>query len=220
MKNIIIAGSTGMIGNLILQNCLKRNDVQKVTSITRRRSQINDVKLVEVLHTDFLNYDSVNEYFKNQDICFYCIGVYTGQVPRNEFRKITVDYTNAFAKALKENSPEATFCFLSGQGADQSEKSVMMFAKDKGIAENILLSYDFPHTYIFRPGYIYPVTPRKEPNVTYKIMRGIYPFLNRVYHSGVINSEELSNAMVDIGINSGNKIIYENNDIRQHKIQT
>ncbi|MBA2562738.1 MAG: NAD(P)H-binding protein [Chitinophagaceae bacterium] len=218
MKNIIIAGSSGMIGNLILQNCLKRDDVRKVTSITRRKSGIDHVKLVEVIHTDFLNYRAINEYFKSQDVCFYCIGVYTGQVPRDEFYKITVDYTRAFAQTLKENSPSATFCFLSGQGADQSEKSLFMFARDKGIAENLLLSLRFAHTYIFRPGYIYPVTPRKEPNLTYRIMRRLYPVLNKIYHNGVISSEELAHAMVNIAIGGGSKTIYENKEIRGHTI--
>ena len=174
--------------------------------------------MVEVLHTDFLNYAAINEYFKNQDVCFYCIGVYTGQVQRDEFRKITVDYTRAFSEALKENSPAATFCFLSGQGADQSEKSLFMFAKDKGIAENFLLSLHFAHTYIFRPGYIYPVTPRKEPNLTYRIMRRLYPVLNKIYYTRVISSEELADAMVDIGIGGGSATIYENKDIRKHII--
>jgi len=218
MKNILIAGSSGMIGNLILQNCLKRDDVQKVTSITRRKPGINHPKLIEVVYTDFLNYTAINEYFKGQDVCFYCIGVYTGQVSRDEFRKITVDYTRAFAEALKGNSPAATFCFLSGQGADQSEKSLFMFAKDKGIAENFLLSLQFANTYIFRPGYIYPVTPRKEPNLTYRIMRKLYPVLNKIYHNGVISSGELANAMVDIGIRGGSATIYENKGIRKHTI--
>ena len=218
MKNIIIAGSSGMIGNLVLQNCLKRDDVQKVTSITRRKSGKDHTKLLEVVHTDFLNYTALNKYFKSQDLCFYCIGVYTGQVPGDEFRKITVDYTRAFAEALKQNSPATTFCFLSGQGADQSEKSLFMFAKAKGIAENFLLGLHFAHTYIFRPGYIYPVTPRKEPNLTYRIMRRLYPVLNKIYHNGVISSEELANAMVDIGICGGPSTIYENKDIRKHRI--
>src|SRR5688500_17487134 len=107
MKNILIAGSSGMIGNLVLQNCLKRDDVQKVTAIARRKSGIDHAKLVEIVHTDFLNYTAINEYFRGQDVCFYCIGVYTGQVPRKEFRKITVDYTRDFAEALKTNSPAA-----------------------------------------------------------------------------------------------------------------
>lgn len=215
MNNVIIVGASGMIGNLILHKCLNRSDVQTVTSITRRKSGINNAKLVELLHSDFLNYSAIINNFTNKDVCFFCLGVYTGQVPRDEFRKITVDYTKAFADALHEGSPTATFCFLSGQGADQSEKSLLMFAKDKGIAENYLLSLSFGHTYIFRPGYIYPVTPRKEPNLTYRFMRIVYPFLNIVYHSGVTTSEELASAMVNVGMKGGDKTIYENRDIRK-----
>ncbi|MEJ7740172.1 MAG: NAD(P)H-binding protein [Chitinophagaceae bacterium] len=214
MKNVLITGSTGMIGHLVLQKCLKHDGVQQVTSITRRKSGVSDPGLVEILHNDFLDYAAIANSFKNQDLCFFCIGVYTGQVSREVFRRITVDYTKAFALALKENSPGATLCFLSGQGADQTEKSPIMFAMDKGIAENFLLSLGFGQTYIFRPGYIYPVTPRKEPNFSYKVMRWLYPLMKKLYPSGVITSQELVDAMVDIGMNGGGKRVYENRDIR------
>ncbi len=219
MKNIILVGSTGMIGNLVMQKCLQRGDVAKITLLTRRKTVEKHPKLVEVVHSDFLNFNPVSGYFNNVDVCFFCLGVYAGTVPREEFRKITVDYTIAFAKVLKQKSPDATFCFLSGQGADQTENSRLMFAKDKGIAENFLLSLHFPQTYIFRPSYIYPVTLRKEPNFLYRFMRVIYPFLNVVYHNGVITSEELSNAMIDIGLNGGDKTVYENKELREQKMR-
>jgi len=38
---------------------------------------------------DFLDYSKIEMYFKNQDIAYYCIGVYTGSVSRDEFKKIT-----------------------------------------------------------------------------------------------------------------------------------
>lgn len=216
MKKILLIGGTGMIGNLVLQQCLQRNDVSSITSITRRSTGLQHPKLTEIVHTDFLNFGAISNYFKDIDVCFFCIGVYTGTVPRELFREITVDYTKAFASVLKEGSPQASFCFLSGQGADQTEQSRLMFAKDKGIAENFLLSLHFPHTYLFRPSYIYPVTPRKEPNFLYRFMRVIYPFLNRVYHYGVITSEELATVMVDIGLNGGDQTVYENKDLRKH----
>jgi hypothetical protein len=37
-----------------------------------------------------------------------------------------------------------------------------MFAKDKGIIENRLSEIGFKAFYTFRPGYIYPVKPRRE----------------------------------------------------------
>src|SRR5258708_37784046 len=32
----------------------------------------------------------------------------------------------------------------------------------------------FPSVYLFRPAYIYPVQPRKEPNFSYRLLRAIY----------------------------------------------
>ena len=32
----------------------------------------------------------------------------------------------------------------------------------------------FTHVSIFRPAYIYPVEPRKEPNVSYRLLRAVY----------------------------------------------
>jgi uncharacterized protein YbjT (DUF2867 family) len=36
----------------------------------------------------------------------------------------------------------------------------MSFARYKGEAENALLAVGFPHVYLFRPAYIYPVEPQ------------------------------------------------------------
>jgi nucleoside-diphosphate-sugar epimerase len=215
MKNVIITGSSGMIGSLVLENCLTSDKIKRVVAINRRESGIDHPKLTELVHTDFLDYTLVENHFKSIDIAYYCIGVYTGQVSRDEFRKITFDYTKAFADILKKHSPGAAFCFLSGQGADQTEKSRMMFAKDKGAAENYLLSLNFRQTYIFRPAYIYPVTPRKEPNFTYKITRAIYPLLKLVYPNGVIRSTDLANALFMTGLTGGDKVVLENKDIKK-----
>ena len=52
MKNIIITGSTGMVGNAALKKCLARKDVGKVTAIVRRSSGITHPKLTEVIVHD------------------------------------------------------------------------------------------------------------------------------------------------------------------------
>jgi nucleoside-diphosphate-sugar epimerase len=213
MKNILITGTNGMIGKLILQICLKRDDVAKVTSITRKPLDMYHPKLIELIHTDFLDYSNIEHNLKNQDVCFYCIGVYKGQVPTAEFKKITVAYTEIFANALKKNNETVSFCFLSGQGADSSEKSSVLFAREKGIAENILFNLKFKRTHIFRPAYIYPVTPRIEPNFFYKLIRILYKPLKFIYPNFSVTSEKLAATMVEVGINGG-KIIIENKDIR------
>lgn len=216
MKNVLITGTNGMIGQLILELCLQRTDVATVTSITRKPLSIVHPKLQELIHNDFMDLDPVRDHFSNQDLCFYCIGVYTGTVSREEFRKITVDYTRVFAETLKQMSPKVVFCFLSGQGADRTEKSKLMFAQDKGIAENILQQLAFKQLIIFRPGYIYPVTPRKEPNFFYRLSRFLYkPFLSKLYPNIGLTSLQLARAMVKLGWEGATQQVYENREIRQ-----
>ena len=216
MKNVIITGTNGMIGNLILQLCLKRTDVNMITSITRKPLGISHPKLIEVIHTDFMNFDSIENNLKNKDVCFYCVGVYTGQVPANEFKKITVTYTEIFAKALKKNSEGVSFNLLSGQGADTTEKSKILFAREKGIIENILTNLKFKAFHSFRPGYIYPVTKRVEPNMMYKIMRLLYKPLNLLVPKAVITSEKLANVIVSVGFNGSDKAVFENIEMRNY----
>lgn len=215
MKNVLITGATGMIGGLVLQECLQSTNISKVTSFVRKESGIKNNKLTEVVVNDFTNYSVYEEYFKSIDIVYFCVGVYTGAVSRDEFRKITVDYTKAFADKLKELSPNAAFCFLSGAGADQKEKSRMMFAKDKGIAENYLLKKHLKQLTIFRPAYIYPVKKRKEPNFTYRLTRRLYPILKIIVPNGVITSVQLAHAMFISGLKGSNKTILENKEIKQ-----
>lgn len=214
MKKVIITGASGMIGSLIVDMCLNRADVAQVTCITRKPLALQHPKLVNVVHDNFTDYTAITAHLQQQDICFYCIGVYTGQVPAAEFNAITIDYTIAFARALREQNANATFCLLSGQGADSTEKSKILFAKAKGISENQLLALQFAHTYIFRPGYIYPVTPRKEPNSMYLWMRRLYKLMVKIYPNVGVTSVQLAAKMVAIGFDGGTKTIYENADIR------
>jgi nucleoside-diphosphate-sugar epimerase len=218
MKNIIITGTNGMIGGLILQLCLQREDVATITSITRKPIGISHPKLKEVIHQNFADFSSIEDNFKNKDICFYCVGVYTGQVPTDEFKKITVDYTRSFATTLKEYSLQVSFNFLSGQGADTTEKSKVLFAREKGIAENILDKLNFKSFHSYRPAYIYPVTKREEPNTMYKIMRAMYKPIKFLFPNYTITSEKLAQVIVHIGFNGSQKTFFENKEMRNFSI--
>ncbi|MCV6607984.1 MAG: NAD(P)H-binding protein [Campylobacterales bacterium] len=218
MKKALIVGATGMVGGIILKEALENEEFEKVVSISRRPSGCKNEKLEEIIHDDYLDYSEIEDCFKDIDVGYFCIGVYTGAVKREEFRKITVDFTKVFADILKKNSPDASFIFLSGQGADRSEKSKMMFAKDKGIGENYLINKNFKSLAIFRPGYIYPVIPREEPNFSYKIFRKIYPFLNLVVPNASVASEHLAKVMIEVGLRGDEKETFENRDIREYRV--
>ena len=211
-KTAIITGATGMIGSLILEHCLQESDIKMVTSLVRRPSNTQHEKLHEVIVDDFLNLDENAPYFDGVDVVFYCLGVYTGAVDRQTFREITVDYPVKLADVLVNKNPDLTFCLLSGAGADRSEKSRMMFAQDKGIVENRLSAMGFSF-YALRPSYIYPVTPRNEPNLGYKISRLMYPLIKLLGPNTSITSTELAYGMYYVGLNGSSKEVLENKDI-------
>lgn len=213
-KKVIITGSTGMIGSKILQLCLQSSEIHEVISLVRKPTGLAHQKYSEVVVSDFLNYENHVQHFNNVEIVFYCLGVYTGAVPPAEFRKINVDYPYNLAKTIHSISPQATFCLLSGQGADRSEKSTMQFARDKGAIENALSALYFKSFYTFRPGYIYPTQKRVEPNTFYKLSRALYPILKLLGNNLSITDIQLANTMFTIGLNGHTTEILENKDMR------
>jgi uncharacterized protein YbjT (DUF2867 family) len=93
----------------------------------------------------------------------------------------------------------------------------MPFARYKGEAENALLAAGFPRVYVFRPTYIYPVEPRKEPNFTYRLMRAIYPAFRMLFPNQVIRADDLARAMVNVVAQKTAERetqVFENRDIR------
>jgi uncharacterized protein YbjT (DUF2867 family) len=206
-----------MVGGYALRDALEHPAVGTVTAIGRKKLGISHPKLKEILHQDFADCSALSEALSRQDAAVYCLGTYTGAVTDAELRKTTVDYTAEFARVFRSSSPDAAFSFLSGNGADPTGRSRLAFARYKGQAENALLAAGFPRVYIFRPAYIYPVEPRKEPNFSYRLMRAIYPAFRVLLPNQMIRADDLAGAMVDVvvrGTGERRSLVLENRDIR------
>jgi uncharacterized protein YbjT (DUF2867 family) len=218
MKRVVIVGATGMVGGYALRYALDHPDIGGVTAIGRKRTGITHPKLNEVHHQDFAECSALAGVLSGQDAAVFCQGAYSGSVPDAEFRRITVDYPIEFARVLRGSSPTAAFSFLSGNGADPTGRSRMSFARYKGEAENALSAAGFPRLYIFRPAYIYPVQPRREPNLSYRLLRAVYPASRLLFPNQVIRADDLARTMVDAAIRKsaeGGNLVLENRDIRR-----
>ena len=216
-KRLVIVGATGMVGGYALRYALDQPAVGRVTSIGRRELGISHPKLHEVVHQDFADCSALAPALSDQDAAVFCMGTYTGAVPDAQLRAITVDYTIEFARVLRSSSPDAAFSFLSGSGADTTGRSRMAFARYKGEAENALHASGLPRLYVFRPAYIYPVEPRKEPNFSYRFLRAIDPVFLALFPNQVIRADDLARAMVDVvagGMGVAASMVFENRDIR------
>jgi uncharacterized protein YbjT (DUF2867 family) len=214
MKRLVIVGASGMVGGCALRHALENPDVERVVSVNRKDLGIAHAKLTEVLHPDFADCSALAETLSGQDAAVFCLGTYTGAVSDPELRRVTVDYTVKFARVLRASSPEATFTFLSGSGADPTGQSRIAFARYKGAAEKVLLEAGFPHVYILRPAYIYPVAPRKEPTLSYRLFRVLYPAF-RLFGLAV-RSDDLGRVMVDVSVQEAKEprnLILENRHI-------
>jgi uncharacterized protein YbjT (DUF2867 family) len=216
-KGLVIVGATGMVVGYALRYALDHPAVGVVTAIGRKPTGLTHPKLNEVLHQDFADCSALASALSGQDAAVFCLGVYTGAVPDAELRRITVDYTVEFARVLRASSRNATFGFLSGSGADPTGRSRLPFARYKGEAENALAAAGFPRMYMFRPAYIYPVQPRREPNFSYRLLRAIYPAFRVLFPNQVIRADDLARTMVDVavrGTGEGQQLVLENRDIR------
>jgi len=216
-KRLVIVGATGMVGGYALRYALEHPAVVRITAIGRRPLGISHPKLKNVLHSDFADCSALAGALSGQDAVVFCLGTYTGSVSDAALRTITVDYTIEFARVLRGYSPQVAFSFLSGSGADPTGRSRLAFARYKGEAENALQAGGFPRLYIFRPAYIYPVEPRKEPNVSYRLLRAIYPAFRLLFPNQVIRADDLARTMVDVAIRDTSErgsSVFENRDIR------
>jgi uncharacterized protein YbjT (DUF2867 family) len=214
---LVILGATGMVGGYALRYALDHPAVERVTAISRRTLGISHPKLREVLHQDFGDCSALASTLSNQDAAIFCLGAYTGAVSDTQLRAVTVGYVIEFARVLRASSPDAAFSFLSGSGADPTGKSRMPFARYKGEAENALVASGFPLLYILRPAYIYPVEPRKEPNLSYRILRRIYPVFRTLFPNQVVTADDLARVMVNLVVartGVAPSQIFENRDIR------
>jgi uncharacterized protein YbjT (DUF2867 family) len=186
-----------MVGGYAIRYAPDHPAVARVTAIGRRKPGITHPKLNEVLHQDFANCSALAPALSGQDAAIFGLGTYTGRYRTRSFATLpSITRLSSRAFSTYGSSPGAAFSFLSGSGADQTGRSRMAFARYKGEAEKALLAAGFPRLYIFRPAYIYPVEPRKEPNFSYRLLRAIYPAFRVLFPNQVIPADDLARAML------------------------
>ncbi len=194
--NLLITGATGMVGAEVVRQAILDDDVSQVTCLVRREGNLQHPKVKYIVHKDFLDYSGLTDVLKQQDACIWALGVSQTQVGKEEYHKITFDYAIAAAKAILAAKPSIQFLFVSGEGADTTEKSRTLFARVKGKTENELMRMDFQRLIIARPGAIRPVHKNKNAPFAYKLLLPLFPVVQFFAPAVVISSVELALALI------------------------
>ena len=210
----IITGTTGMVGEGVLHECLNHPDVEEVLIINRKHFDLEHPKLKEIIHKDFYDLSSIEDQLSDYNACFFCLG--TTSIGKNEedYTRITYTLTKTFADTLVKLNPEMIFCYVSGSGTDSSERGKTMWARVKGRTENYILNLGFSRAFMFRPAFIIPTKGLKNTLKFYKFSAPIIPFFKLFFPKYICSLKEIGLAMINCVTKGYEKKVLEVNDIK------
>jgi uncharacterized protein YbjT (DUF2867 family) len=194
---VVIFGATGMIGYGVLLECLDDSQIESVTTVGRRRVDIEHPKLDQITQADLTDLSAIEERLAGFDACLWCLGVSAAGMSDEKYRQVTVDFTLAAAEVLERQSPDLTFCFISGAGTDRDSRQ--LWARVKAEAEDRLAEFSFKAHYNFRPAMIQPMRGARSTitsyRVAYALMGPLYPLLKKMPQY-VTSTPEVGRAMI------------------------
>ena len=214
---VIVTGATGMVGKSVLLQCLESDKVSEVLSVGRRELGMNNPKLKELIHKDFMDFSSVTDEFEGYGACFHCMGVSSVGKDEQEFSKFTFTITKSLADACFEANSDMVMTYVSGAGTDSKEEGSTMWARVKGKTENYILNKGFKDAYMFRLGALIPRKGVSSGTGWYKyiyvVLRPLFPFLRKL--NSVTTSEKIGEAMINAVTANQDLKHLENKDINR-----
>jgi len=212
----VVFGATGMVGAGVLVECLADSRVASVLVIGRRPCGVAHPKVRELVRADFFDWRDAAADLRGWDACFFCLGVSSVGMGEAAYHRVTYELTIAAAEALAAANPQLTFCYVSGEGTDGTERGRLMWARVKGKTENQLLRMPF-RAYAFRPGYIQPFKGVRSKTRLYQAfydaLGWLYPVLRRLLPRHVTTTENMGRAMIRVAAEGYGKRVLENPDI-------
>jgi len=215
---VIVVGATGMVGQGVLREALLDARVERVLTLGRRATGQVHPKLRELIHADLFDLSAVESQLSGFDACLYCLGVTSAGMSEADYANITYELTLVIARTLAKVNPALTFCFVSGAGADSSERGRVMWARVKGKTENALRELPFRAVFVFRPGLILPmdgITSRtRSYRILYALMTPFFPLLRRM-PKRVTTTRRLGRAIVHVAAEGAPKSVLERADLNE-----
>ncbi|MEE4249811.1 MAG: NAD(P)H-binding protein [Alcanivoracaceae bacterium] len=146
-RRAVVLGATGLVGGLLLQRLLQRDDWQQVTVLGRRAPDASHPKL-HFVEADLGNMADYASEFSCDDV-FCCLGTTLRQAGSKEaFARVDLDYCVAAAEQAKAGGA-TRFVMISAVNANRN--GVSFYARTKGQAEQQVSAKNIPATFFVQP---------------------------------------------------------------------
>ena len=197
--DVLITGSTGMVGKSILDECIKDTRVNKILLISRSSLGLKNPKIFEFIIEDFLKVHELKAKIKSCDACFHCMGITSFGQNKKYYYKVTFEMTKKITDLVYAINPNAVMTYISGEGTNSKQNSKISWANVKGKTENYILNKGFKDSYMIRLGILIPengIKPKtKIYNLFYTLITPLYPILKLI--PSITTSSNLGKAMIN-----------------------
>jgi nucleoside-diphosphate-sugar epimerase len=210
LKEIVVAGATGLVGSKLMEMLLADVTVHKLIVLSRSEVEWKHIK-VQCIITDFDRLDQYVSRVSNAHALFCCIGTTIKRAGSKEaFKK--VDYQIPLNLAgLAQKARINKFIVISSLGADP--QSGNFYLKTKGEMEkDITVNYSFQKLAFLRPSLL--LGPRTEFRLGERFAQlflYLFSFLmiGRLKKYKPITDYKVAKAMISISNSINNQKVYE-----------
>jgi hypothetical protein len=227
---IAIFGASGTAGDGILKAALADPAIDRIHVITRRSTPrieegIAAGKVIMTTHMNYLDFSAVSGQIAEASTVFWAIGTSSFGVDKPTYSMIHVDFPMRFVEAWAglSDAPGRSFHYISS--SDISEDSMMMWAREKARAEQVLFEFAAGQdlrVIAWRPDYIGPT--EEEAHLGQTLM---FWFFRPV--GAAVRARQIGQAMIEVtargpelenGTRIGTRGIYRYSDAyeRRHKL--
>ncbi len=197
--DVLITGSSGMVGKSVLYECVKDDRINKIYLINRSNSGIKNSKISELVIKDFSLVKNLKSKIKGCDACFHCMGITSFGHNKKYYYEVTYEMTKLITDLIYEINPSAVMTYVSGEGTNTKENSKIAWANVKGKAENYILNKGLKDSYMIRLGLLIPENGIKAKtkiyNFFYTMMVPFYPLMKMI--PSITTSSKLGKAMIN-----------------------
>ena len=140
LKEVMIFGASGTVGDGILKALLMDKNVQKIQVITRRLTPrieegVKMGKAIVTKHMNYLDYAPIKDKLLNVEAVYWAIGTSARNVSDEKYTEIHVDFPVAFVKFWMSANKAKQKSFHLITGAGTGEDSWFHWAREKAKAE-------------------------------------------------------------------------------------